>query len=273
MIDTKPYIIAIPSYKRSDIIQKKTLHLLQKHNISISRIYIFVANQDEYNIYKNNIQSNLYNSLIVGKLGLKDQRNFISHYFPINTCIVQMDDDLDDIVELHQKNISSIKKKYTSKNLKKIINYTQTINNLDQFIQDAFKLCKEKKAFLWGVYPLANAYFMTPTISKELNFIVGPFWGCINRHDSDLQLSISEKENSERTLQYCTKDQIVIRFNNIGVSTKYYKNQGGMQAESKDRKQEALKSVNYLHKLYPKLTKITYRKNGFPEIKLKKLLM
>ena len=43
MIDTKPYIIAIPSYKRSDIIQKKTLHLLQKHNISISRIYIFVA--------------------------------------------------------------------------------------------------------------------------------------------------------------------------------------------------------------------------------------
>ena len=265
----KPYIIAIPSYKRHDIIQQKTLKLLHNHNISRSRIYIFVANQEEYNIYINNIPINLYNSIIIGKIGLKDQRNYISKYFPENTNIVQMDDDLDDIVQLYQNKITStLKQKYNSKTIKKIINYTKSIPNLDLFIKQAFKLCKAKKSYLWGVYPLDNAYFMTPTITTELKFIVGPFWGCINRHDNDLQLTISEKENSQRTLQYYTKDGIVIRFNNIGVSTKYYKNKGGMQAESKNRSLEAKKSAEYLHKLYPKLTKITYRKNGFPEIKL-----
>ena len=110
---------------------------------------------------------------------------------------------------------------------------------------------------------------MTDTITTDLRFIVGPFWGMINRHRPDLQLTIDEKENSERTLQHWVIDGTVLRFNNIGIETNYYKNKGGMQEEGKNRKEEALQSVIYLHKQYPKITKIHLgKKSGVPEIKL-----
>ena len=75
------YIIAIPSYKRSDIIQTHTLAVLNKHNINPSHITIFVANQEESDIYTKAIPSSLYNTIVIGVLGLKNQRNFISDYY------------------------------------------------------------------------------------------------------------------------------------------------------------------------------------------------
>ena len=110
---------------------------------------------------------------------------------------------------------------------------------------------------------------MNNKITKDLKFIVGPFWGVINRHDSDLFITINEKENIERTIKYYIKDKGVIRYNNITINTKYYKNPGGMQAAKKDRKSEALKSANYLVKKYPEYTKLYLRKkSGYPEVKL-----
>ena len=111
---------------------------------------------------------------------------------------------------------------------------------------------------------------MTDTITNDLRFIVGPFWGMINRHREDLQLTVDEKENSERTLQHWVIDGSVLRFNNIGIETKYYKNKGGMQNTSGNRKEDAIKSVQYLHSKYPKITKINLgKKHGMPEIQLK----
>ena len=130
-------------------------------------------------------------------------------------------------------------------------------------------MCTEQNIFLWGVYPLDNGYFMTNKITTDLRFIVGPMWGMINRHLPELKLTIDEKENTERTLQHWTIDGAVLRFNNIGIDTNYYKNKGGMQNEGKNRKEEALKSVYYLNKMYPKITKIYLKKkSGMPEIKL-----
>ena len=110
---------------------------------------------------------------------------------------------------------------------------------------------------------------MTDTTTTDLRFIVGPMFGMINRHRPDLQLTLDEKENSERTLQHWVIDKKVLRFNNIGIETNYYKNKGGMQNDGKDRKAEALKSVIYLHNKYPSITKIHLgKKSGVPEIKL-----
>jgi hypothetical protein len=85
----------------------------------------------------------------------------------------------------------------------------------------------------------------------------------------NLKLTINEKENAERTLQHWVIDNAVLRFNNIGIETKYYKNKGGMQSEGKNRKEEALKSAYYLNKKYPNLTKIYLgKKSGVPEIRM-----
>ena len=44
------YIIAIPSYKRSQTLKSKTLNVLKDYNILINKIYIFVASNEEYDI-------------------------------------------------------------------------------------------------------------------------------------------------------------------------------------------------------------------------------
>ena len=41
------YIIAIPTYKRYNILNSHTLATLQRHKIDINKIYIFVANIQE----------------------------------------------------------------------------------------------------------------------------------------------------------------------------------------------------------------------------------
>ena len=252
------YIIAIPSYNRPELIQVKTLAVLHKHNINSKLINIFVSDREQYNLYKSQIPVFLYNKLIIGVKGLKNQRNYINAYYPEGYHIVEMDDDIDKIVELN-----------TDTNNKTKTKTIKPIAELHSFIKKAFKLCHKKNIFLWGVYPLANSHFMTEKVTTDLRFIVGPMWGMINRHHQDLVLTIDEKEDTERTLQHWVMDGKVLRFNNIGIETNYYKNKGGMQIDSINRKEEALKSVYYLHKKYPEITKIHLgKKSGVPEIKL-----
>lgn len=252
------YIIVIPSYKRSQLIQNNTLKVLEYYKINPDIIYIFVANKTEYNQYKKQLSIKYHKNIIIGKKGLKNQRNFISNYFPEKTKIVQMDDDIKMINQLFN---------YNSKNRK--MNKLKTLSNLNKFIKNSFDLIIKNKCYLWGVYPINNPYFMFDRITTDLRFIVGPFFGIINRHNKNLKLTLDEKEDSQRTLQYFVLDGCVTRFNNITIQTNYYKNKGGMQYSKKNRKDEALKSVIYLNKKYPNLTELNFsKKSKIPEIKL-----
>ena len=80
--------VAIPTYHRSDILEKKTLHTLLNGGILPSQIYIFVANEQEQKKYKDAIPSNQYHSIVIGKLGIANQRIFIRHFFKENTSIL-----------------------------------------------------------------------------------------------------------------------------------------------------------------------------------------
>jgi hypothetical protein len=181
-----------------------------------------------------------------------------------------MDDDIDSIQELNTQQQTAItqstRRRYT----------LQPITNLDKFIRSAFEQCGRIGAHLWGIYPVANPYFMTPQITTGLKFIVGPMYGTINRHSRDLRLTTDEKENVERTLQYYTKDNAVIRYNNITVITNYFTTPGGMQASlsrpKSTRKTAALSAAEYLHGKYPALTTVfTGKKSGWPELKLRNI--
>jgi len=46
------YKVAIPSYKRADALLKKSLLTLSNGRVNSSRIYIFVANEEEQQIYE-----------------------------------------------------------------------------------------------------------------------------------------------------------------------------------------------------------------------------
>lgn len=264
------YVIAIPSYKRAIVIYKKTLATLARHlgHHPQVEIYVFLANQKELSEYKDARPTNFALpesgvKFVIGEKGLKNQRNFIMNYFPIGTNIVQMDDDIDDVLELILPQKREGKRPNRGNRL-------QPIANLYQFILEAFQKCKSTGAYIWGIYPVPNAYFMTPTQTTDLRFIVGPMFGIINRHEAALKLTTNEKENVERTLQYFTLDGRVVRYNNITVQTRYFKTMGGMQASLRTsaRRNNAMRAAEYLHHLYPELTRVHLaKKSGWPEIK------
>ena len=90
----KDYIICIPSYKRAQVCNDKTLSTLNKNKIPASKIYVYVANQEEYDLYKKTLDPKLYHQLIIGKKGLVQQREFIMNSWAKGKWIVFMDDDL-----------------------------------------------------------------------------------------------------------------------------------------------------------------------------------
>jgi 3-hydroxyacyl-CoA dehydrogenase len=54
---------------------------LYEAGIHKNKIYLFVANKEQYKLYEEHVPKNLYNKMIIGKLGITNQRIFISKYF------------------------------------------------------------------------------------------------------------------------------------------------------------------------------------------------
>lgn len=67
--------IVIASYDRVDLLLNKTLHLLEVYGIAKSQIYVFVANELQYQIYLEKLPEGI--NIIIGELGMNAIRNFI----------------------------------------------------------------------------------------------------------------------------------------------------------------------------------------------------
>ena len=261
--------IAIPSYNRSDVIEKKTLTTLLEGGIKPSQIYIFVANEKEKQLYE---QIPGKYKIIIGKLGITNQRNFIKHYFKQGDHVVSIDDDVEGIYKLQGQNKVTQNKvtqnkvtqnKVTqNKVTQKVTQKLTKVKDVAAFFQSAFDTLKKENKYLWGIYPVNNPYFMNKTVSKKLSFIIGALHGYIVRDTPDLTAEV--KEDYEQSILHYLKDGGVIRFNNITIKTKFLA-PGGV---GKDRFQANKKSAKYLQKKYPQLVNIFHRKNGMAEIRL-----
>lgn len=245
------YKVAIPSYKREQILLTKTLPTLLKGKISPNSIYIFVANNDEKRSYECAIPAKMYNKIIVGKKGIANQRIFIKNYFKVGEYIVSIDDDVE---RVEQKNGETFKK----------------ISNLDTFFKKAYKLLKKHKLFLWGVYPVRNAFFMKgKEQTTDLRFVIGVLHGFIVRKGKNIEPSRKSegKEDYEQTILYYLLDGGVLRFNRVTFKTKFLA-PGGLGCIEK-RFGINKKAAKYLKKTYPELVTIFHRKNGMTEIRLR----
>lgn len=258
----------IPSLSRTNIIINKSLKLLvEKYKIPENNIYIFVINQELFE-YDKNIKK-LYPdiNLVIGPLGLNNMRNYITSYFPENTELVCIDDDITDLLFLQiDENITDIKssKRY------KLISFNKEL--FHSFLKDAFNKLYTNNATLFGIYPVRNGFFMKdlPEVTYDLRFIVGAFWGCINKKDNCRKLFLEEKEDVERTLLSYTFDNCIIRYNHITLVTNYYKEKGGMQSRNTNRIEKSKESCEYLLNKFPNYTRLyTSKKTGVYEIRLR----
>ncbi len=251
------YVICIPSYKRANYCNEKTLRVLQEHKINPKNIYVYVANKEEYNLYEPVLDKKLYNKLVIGKKGLVPQRQFIMEQWPKNKNIIFFDDDVESI----DLKLSTLFKNHS----------------LDYFFQYTFQQCINYHSYIWGVYPVFNPFFRKTKkeMTTDLKYIVGAFYGIINRPDlKKIQLTITkengQKEDVERTIKYFIEDGIVIRFNKVGFTTKYYGKEGGL-GRFEDRLKPMKEACQKLEEKYGDYGHTKFRKNGMAEFVLKKI--
>jgi hypothetical protein len=90
--------IAIPSYKRQNILINKTLKMLKQYGIENDEIDIFVGNVEERNNYKEALDNDI--NIIVGEVGIDNIRMFMSCYYNEGEEILYIDDDIEKLERL-----------------------------------------------------------------------------------------------------------------------------------------------------------------------------
>lgn len=245
-----PCKIVIPSYKRCEIITRKTLALLHKYGVDWTSVYVFVVQEEECS-YKSALTSFIGINIVTGPEGLMHMRNFITTYFDEGQQLLSFDDDIDDLYVLNHGCLAPM-----------------TAVMFIEWITSAFQELGRHKAGLFGIYPVRNAYFMSPSMSTDLKFCVGAVWGAINR--KSILIGTEEKEDFDRTLQYYLQDKCVLRFNYITLKTAYYRTKGGMQSRDLDRRASSIIACQYLLNKYPAYTRLyTGKKSGIWEVRLR----
>jgi hypothetical protein len=241
------YLIAIPTYNRFKEIQNKTLKTLKEANIDKSKIYIFVANQEEFDLYSKNVPTELYYKIIIGEKGIVNQRNFISNYFEKEQYIISMDDDIEELQILENNKLIKLE-------------------NINDFFIKNYELLKEKNLLIWGIYPVRNAFFMYDKITTDLRFIIGVMFGFIVNHKVILNLNSEVKEDYEQSILYYKLCGGLLRLNNVTIKTKF----NAIGGIGVDRTNQNKIAVNYLLNSYPEFLKRKYRKNGTEELRIVK---
>ena len=274
----KEYVVAIPSYHRSDIIGKKTLATLIRGKVPPEKIHIFVANTSEKEDYIQTIKEEYphypLKNIHVGIKGITPQRRFISLFFPAQTPIVSLDDDVEQVYQLAGYRPFSITNTQKRKTQRKTTSKTQQrmakIANLDVFFQRAFEFTIQHNLAIWGVYPVNNPFFMQPKTTTDLRFLIGGFYGYINRPTApDLRVKVPIKEDFENTILHYIKDGGVVRFNGVSYKSKNYSPGGLEKAEA--RIESNRKASEILLKKYPKyVVEKPTRASGVMEVGLKK---
>jgi len=226
--------VAIPTYKRSHSI--KTLDYLASVSYPADKITLFVADDEEALLYYRAVPRGLYGRLVVGVKGLMEQRNFITEYYPEDTILIQMDDDI---------------KKIDSK------------KTFIELIEDAVKILTTRKGGLWGVLPNDDKRRYSDNTTSHLTHVLGSFFIC--RNHKDIRITATEKEDYERSILYFLKYGEVYRYRGAGVATTYQKGEGGLQEEGRVARME--QGVQNLLKLYP-LYCLRKDKKNMPDVSL-----
>jgi hypothetical protein len=228
--------VAIPTYKRHHLISGKTLRFLASVSYPASKVTLFVANEEEALLYYRAVPRALYGKLVVGVPKLQPQRTFISNYYPEDAILIEMDDDI-----------------------KKIDSPVPFLT----LIQNALERINTRKSGLWGVLPNDDKRRYTDDTTIHLTFIIGSFF--VFRNHRDLQTTLTQKDDYERSILYFKRYGEVHRYRGAGVSTTYNQGGGGLQEEGRTAKMET--EVNQIVQMYPEYCSRKDKK-GMPDVAL-----
>tara|TARA_A100000172_G_scaffold26561_1_gene15550 strand:+ start:564 stop:1349 length:786 start_codon:yes stop_codon:yes gene_type:complete len=253
------YRIAIPTIARAKTIREKTIGYFLRTDVDLSKIDIFFSDPSEIDEYKKVLGDlPIKNYIPTNQKHIRLQRNFIAKYYPENTFVVGIDDDIQSL--------------QTKINDKKTVELTQ----FNDFVINAFNVSQANKSDIWGVSAVLNPFFMKNAVSFSLKYIVACFYGWRNTHLPKNLLSTEKgvdgqlygKEDYEKSIQYYIADGKVTRFNYVAPKTKYYSEDGGIQVY-RTLENERL-GVEYLLRTYPSFCRRKKTKEGkYAEVRLR----
>jgi hypothetical protein len=254
---TIDYQIAIPSYKRHNLLVAQTIPTLKKLKADLNRVTVFVANKDEKLIYETTLEAvGLKVKVVVGVPGIGPQRQFINKHYPEGTRIFSMDDD---VVGIYEK----VGEKHQETEL-----------SLDEIVKTGYDACEKTGARIWGINAVLNGFFMKDTVTAGLRYVCGIFHGgyaqdpCLTDPERSL---ISSGEDFENTLRSFVMYGKVIRIDWLAPKTKYF-NQGGIQESIGGKEARRLDHASALEEIaarYPDLAKTYIKAGDVTNIRLK----
>jgi hypothetical protein len=246
---TDNYEIAIPSYRRHNLLVQQTIPTLKNLKADLNNITVFVANRQEKLIYDTTLEAFGHKlRVVVGVPGIGPQRQFINAYYPEGTRIFSMDDD-----------VSGVFEKVGEK-------YRPTEMTLDEIVEIGYKVCEDHGARIWGINAVLNGFFMKDTATVGLRYVCGIFHGGYAQDPvliSPDRSLISSGEDFENTLRSYVTYGGVVRLDWLAPKTKYFNN-GGIQEAVGGKEARRLDHAKALEEIcgrYPDLSK-TYIKSG-----------
>jgi len=249
------YSIAIPSYQRAEICKTQTLATLDKLGADQDKIHIFVANEEQAELYRSVLRGQY--RIIVGVRGISTQRKFYHNWFPEGTSIVSLDDDIAEVLERSSDKL--IPTRYT----------------FDQIAETGFAHAEKEKARLWGINPTMNNFFLSDAISVGLRYICANFMGS---YAGDWVFTDEKRrmtptgEDHHSSLRSFTRYGSVVRLEYLCPKTKYFA-KGGIDAcvteNGLTRKERHAQELIWVQSQYPHLATVVKKAGGIVNLRFK----
>lgn len=223
---------AIPSLGRPTQVREKSLAALTRYSVPMERVTIFVADEKEAGLYR---QYNPEINIVIGELGIGNQRTFINNYYEEGTRIVSMDDDVTLIV----KDDNKVK---------------EFEGDLLSLVERLFDTCDTHKVRYWGVPETTNGFFM------RHQYIIGlrKCAGCFNGEYAKSPETQSRKEHCEdieKTLLHYRHNGGILRVDDLAPKQRGFAEGGVLQrlGDMETRVEVYRESVRQLAETYPDL--------------------
>jgi hypothetical protein len=233
--------IAIPTHRRSEVINGLTLAVLQ--DMPKDDITIFVSDAQDMPLYERTCPG--YRLVLCNTKTATEKFNTIQNHYDGKDWVFVLEDDI--------RKVQSI--------------MTQSLPKLFGFIE---QFCNAKGIKAFGVYPSSNKFFMSKSIDIGQTYIVANLFGFKARPDAGLLCQLKTKTDYERSIKYYKTLGPLARFNFVSCLTNNYTNKGGMQ-EIADRATLEREASLMLCHMYPDVFSINdKRKSKYTEVKMVK---
>jgi hypothetical protein len=249
------YSIAIPSYQRAEICRQQTLATLDRMKVDRDAIHIFVANEEQAELYKATLGGS--HRIIVGVRGISSQRKFYHNWFPEGEPILSLDDDISEVLERTED---------------KLVPTRYTINDI---AEAGFNHCAKERTRLWGINPTMNNFFLSDVISVGLRYICANFMGSYGGDwvfTDEARRMTPTGEDHHSSLRAFTRYGSVVRLEYLCPKTKYFA-KGGIDAcvteNGLTRKERHGQELMWVQSQYPHLATVTKKAGGVINLRFK----